>query len=424
MSKTAQPKIIQREKHHVSRSNISPSALKVLYRLKEGGFSAYLVGGSVRDLLLGKLPKDFDIATNAHPEQVKSLFRNCLLIGRRFRLAHIRFGREIIEVATFRKEQKEQSEEQTKSAHGMILRDNVYGTLEEDAWRRDFSVNALYYNIADFSVVDYCNGMHDLEHKTIRIIGNAQQRYQEDPVRLLRAIRFAGKLGFTIEAQTAAPLREMSYLLTQVSPARLFEEALKLFLSGHATPILDLLIKHDLLKQLFPATTACLQHPNNQPVEKFIKQAMHNSDERLAQGKTITPIFVLAVLLWYPMLQNLKSHALNEIEIAMKHTIKNQTQLMTIPKRFTTAIQEIWRLQFRLMRRQRRALVLKMLGHPRFRAAYDFLLLRAQSGEPVGELADWWTQLQASEGDAREALLKQFCQPRNRLKHSHQRSDR
>lgn len=393
MAKTVEPKIIPRAEHTLSRSQVSPHALKVLYRLKEAGFQAYLVGGSVRDLLLNNHPKDFDVATDAHPEEVHTLFRNCILIGRRFRLAHIRFRDEIVEVATFRQDPN------THTEQGLLLHDNVYGTLEEDAWRRDFTVNALYYRIDDFAVVDYCGGMQDLAQKTIRMIGDPVERYQEDPVRLLRAVRFAGKLGFTIEPKTAKPLKELAYLLTQVSPSRLFEESLKLLLNTHVLNIFHLLTQYDLLKQLFPSTAVLLKHPNHHPVNQFLENAMRNSAERLTQGKTITPVFILAVLLWYPLLQHL--HATNSdhlpptlvIDDAIRQTLKAQLRVMTIPKRFTNSMAEVWRLQFRMQKAKRRAAISKILAHPRFRAAYDFLLLRAQSGEKVQELAQRWTQL-------------------------------
>src|SRR3990167_37319 len=228
-------KIIPRSEHQISRKNIHPHAIKVLYRLKSCGYDAYLVGGCVRDLLLGHQPKDFDIVTNAKPEEIKKIFRNCRLIGRRFRLAHIIFGKnEIIEVATFRSHYGDDNQNNV-SHHGMVIRDNVYGTMEEDAWRRDFTINALYYNIADFSIVDFMAGVKDLHDKQLRIIGHAKERYQEDPVRMLRAVRIASKLEMEITSDTASPIKKMAKLLLQISASRLFDEVIKLFHTGHAT---------------------------------------------------------------------------------------------------------------------------------------------------------------------------------------------
>jgi poly(A) polymerase len=385
MTHTTTPKIITREEHCISRANISPSALKVLYGLKEGGFSAYLVGGSVRDLLLNHRPKDFDVATNAHPEQIKHLFRQCILIGRRFRLAHIHFGREIIEVATFRADHsKAEQEHEARLVGHLIVRDNVYGTIDEDAIRRDFTINALYYNIENFSVVSYCNGWEDIKNKQIRMIGDPAQRYREDPARMLRAIRFAAKLDFSIEKNTETPLYEMGDLIRQISPPRLFDETLKLFLKGHAVNTFDLLLKYGLFKELFPST---------KPNQKLIQFAMRNSDKRIAEGKTLTPSFILAVLLWQPFLTAFKT---SSIEEAISSTLKKQIQLMTIPKRLTMAVEEIWRLQFRMKKHQKRSIA-KISTHPRFRAAYDFLVLRAESGEPVQTTADWWLKFYDAE---------------------------
>lgn len=386
MTKTTTPKIIPREEHSLSRANISPNALKVLYGLKEGGYSAYLVGGSVRDLLLGHHPKDFDVATDAHPEQIKHLFRRCILIGRRFRLAHIHFGREIIEVATFRADHsKAEQEHEARLVGHLIVRDNVYGTIDEDAIRRDFTINSLYYNIENFSVVSYCNGWEDLKNKQIKMIGDPTQRYREDPARMLRAIRFAAKLDFTIEKTTEAPLYEMGDLIRQISPPRLFDETLKLFLKGHAEKTFGLLLKYNLFQQLFPST---------HPTQKLLHLAMRNSDQRINEGKSLTPSFILAVLLWEPFLKALKNSSIDE---AINITLKKQIQLMTIPKRFTAAVEEMWRLQFRMKKRHRRS-VHKIAAHPRFRAAYDFLRLRSESGENVRTTADWWLKFYDGEG--------------------------
>jgi poly(A) polymerase len=410
MQKHQPPTVYPRDSHCISRANISASALKVLYQLNKAGFESYLVGGSVRDLLLGKQPKDFDIATNAHPEQIKQIFRNCLLIGRRFRLAHIRYGREIIEVATFRADHSKALGDEGHSIDGLIVRDNVYGSLEEDAWRRDFTVNSLYYNIADFSVIDYCKGMVDLQKRQIRIIGDPVQRYQEDPVRILRAIRFAAQFDFNIEKNTSLPIYEMNFLLHQISPARLFEEVLKLFLKGHALKTFQLILHYELFKVLFPSAAYCLQHPQQYPVLPFIENAMRNSDERIAQEKTITPAFILAVLLWFPLLQEIEFEKHNflpngaVIDNAIRKILYKQQQITTIPRRFSVSMVEIWRLQFRFYKRSRRN-AFKIISQPRFRAAYDFLLLRAEAGEDLSLIVEWWTQFYEGNESTRKQLL-------------------
>ena len=301
INNSGSPHIIARSGHTISRANISESALKVLYRLKSSGFEAFLVGGGVRDLLLGREPKDFDIATDAHPEKVAGLFRNSRIIGRRFKLVHVRFGREIIEVATFRSEHEEGDFNENHAADGMIISDNVYGTLEQDAWRRDFTVNSLYYNINDFSVVDYTTGMADLESGVLRVIGDAEQRYIEDPVRMLRAIRFAAKLGFRIHVDSEQPLTELGERLESVPPARLFDEILKLFLSGNAVGTYELLRHYNLFRYLFPMTDACLEEEENSFPHTMVLRGLENTDARIAVDKPVTPAFLFAVLLWEPV---------------------------------------------------------------------------------------------------------------------------
>ena len=381
--------IIPHGKHCVSRSDISPSALRVLYRLEKAGFAAYLVGGGVRDLLVQHIPKDFDIATNAHPEEIKPLFPRCILIGRRFRLAHIHFGREIIEAATFRADHsKAEKEHEARKVGHLIVRDNVYGTIEEDALRRDFTINSLYYNIADRSIVDYCGGWNDIEQKVIRMIGDPIQRYQEDPGRLLRAVRFAAKLNFKIEPHTEKPLYEMGYLIHQIAPPRLFDEILKLFLTGSAEKVFTLLLKYGLFQELFPATAAHISHDKSHPVLKFLKQAMKNSDKRIQENKTLNPSFIFAVLLWHPYLDRLKTE---DPETAFTKTLKQHTHIMTVPKRLFGAIDEIWFLQRKLEKMNPHPnAISKITTHPRFRAAYDFLCLRAHSGEKLETCVEFW----------------------------------
>lgn len=407
--------IIPRDQHCISRANISENALKVLYRLKNAGYGAYLVGGGVRDLSLGREPKDFDIATDATPDDVKALFRNCRLIGRRFRLAHVHFGREIIEVATFRA--LHDGERSTEPApgdqsrvveNGMIVRDNVYGSIEEDALRRDFTVNALYYNIEDFSVVDYVGGMDDLEHGAIRLIGDADVRYREDPVRMLRAVRFAVKLGFRIDESAAAPMREMAGLLGDIPPARLFEEVLKLFFGGQALETFELLRHHDLFRFLFPVTDDALDNDEHGQYMNFVSRALDNTDRRIAEDRPVTPAFLFAALLW-PAIHRRIPQWLDEapsypqaLQEAATEATEAQLRRVTIPKRFTIPMREIWSLQPRFDRcNTRRAQ--RLSTHPRFRAAYDFLLLRAESGEIDPAIAQWWTDFQASAPPAETA---------------------
>ncbi len=403
-----QPVIIPRAEHSISRSHINRNALKVLYRLHETGYGAYLVGGCVRDLLLGRTPKDYDIATNARPEEVRRLFKNCRLIGKRFRLAHIIFGKEIIEVATFRTHHDDAHEQHGKMHHGMIVRDNVYGTLEDDVWRRDFSINALYYNIADFSIVDYVGGMQDIKNKTLHMIGNPQQRFQEDPVRLLRAVRFLGKLNIRINQETETPLMQMSHLLQNVSPARLFQEVLKLFQEGQTAETFKLLEKYQLLAQLFSQTAACLHQPETR---KLLEEAFHATDQRIAESKTVSPAFLLTVLLWRPTLQQASHFQADNLPVyvalekALQFVIKSQTKQLAIPRVLTASVREICLLQHHLNHRHG-SRPYRTVEHPRFRAAYDLLILRAKAGEPVEDVADWWTQFQEADHATREKLLK------------------
>ncbi|MBK5932254.1 poly(A) polymerase [Halochromatium salexigens] len=413
--------MVPRPEHSISRAHISPNALKVLNRLKQAGFQAYLVGGGVRDLLLGHEPKDFDIATDATPEEVRGVFRNCRLIGRRFRLAHVFFGREIVEVATFRGSNAEGGSETEAQVteQGMILRDNVYGSITEDALRRDFTVNALYYNIADFSLVDYAGGLADIEQGRLRLIGaDPVARYREDPVRMLRAVRFACKLGFIIDPDCAAPIRELAGLLGEISPARLFEEALKLFHGGYALQAFEKLRHHDLFAQLFPETDACLARQEHDFPITFVSRGLDNTDRRILEGKPVAPAFLFAVLLWEPV--RLRYHALlaegmasaEAIALASHEVASAQQRRVAIQKRFALPMREIWALQPRLERRQgKRPLVL--LSHPRFRAAYDFLLLRAEAGETDPELAEWWTRFQDVDAAERTRMLSSSA-PRKR----------
>lgn len=416
------PRIIPRSEHRISRANISDNALKVLYRLKSAGYEAYLVGGGVRDLSLGREPKDFDVATDARPEAVKDLFRNCRLIGRRFRLAHVHFGPEIIEVATFRAlhDASGDASEDRVIEDGLIVRDNVYGTLEEDALRRDFTINALYYNIADFSVVDHAGGMEDLEAGLVRLIGEPEVRYREDPVRMLRALRFAVKLGLKIHPDTAAPISPMAELLQNIPSARLFEECLKLFFSGMALDGFEALRRFNLFGQLFPGVERALARDEHGSSTRFVSLALQSTDERIAEGKSVTPVFLFAALLWPAVRDAMQAYQeqegmseLQALQAAGQDVLQEQVQRVGIPKRFSIPMREIWSMQPRLERRGGRRSS-RLLGHPRFRAAYDFMLLRAEVGEVEPEIASWWTEFQAGSDEQRQVMSDQAAPPRKR----------
>lgn len=391
--------ITPRDQHQVSRKNISQAALKVLYRLHEAGFAAFLVGGAVRDLLLGVQPKDFDVATDATPEQVKHLFRNCRLIGRRFRLAHVIFGREIIEVATFRGNSDDAEGNRSQSAEGRILRDNVWGSIEEDAVRRDFRVNALYYDISDFSVRDYVQGMADLKRRVLRLIGDPETRYQEDPVRMLRAARLAAKLDFSIGPEAAAPLARLGGLLDTAPPARLFDESLKLFLSGHGLASLHRLREHSLLRYLFPATAKALADDPHGHYKGLLERGLASTDRRVVIGKSVTPAFLFALLLWGEVRHRAEADIAAQENAALAwqkasaDVIREQSQRVAVPRRFVYAMEEIWALQLRFDDHRRKR-VMRLLEHPRFRAAYDFLLMRCDESPEIAEAGEWWTRAQ------------------------------
>lgn len=408
----ASPRIIPRSEHTISRANISPNALKVLYRLKSAGYDAYLVGGGVRDMLLGREPKDFDIATNALPDEVEKIFRNCLLIGRRFRLAHVRFDDEVIEVATFRAQGGEGAgEDEARTETGRILRDNVYGSLEEDAWRRDFTINALYYNIQDFSVVDYVGGMQDLQSGVLRLIGAPEQRYREDPVRMLRAVRFAAKLGFRIDRESEAAIVQLGHLLEEIPPARLFDEVLKLFQGGAAVQSFELLRHYGLFRHLFPQTEAALAQEREGFPKTLVLRALANTDQRVAEDKPVTPAFLYAALLWEPLRRAVAVREaagegeLQALQEAATEVVDTQLKRTSLPKRFALPMREIWGMQPRLKRITGLRPV-KLLEHPRFRAAYDFLLLRAEAGEDLKELCEWWTEFQTLDENERLHRLR------------------
>ena len=401
--------VIPRDAHTVSRRDISQNALRVLYRLRESGYQAYLVGGAVRDLLIGVIPKDFDIATDATPEQVKSLFRNCRLIGRRFRLAHVVFGREIIEVATFRAadgSDEDASGDRKVHDDGRVLRDNIYGTIEEDAVRRDFTANALYYAIEDFSIRDYVGGYADVLARRMRLIGDPETRYREDPVRMLRAVRLAAKLDFEIEPATAEPIPRLAGLLSEAAPARLFEECLKLFLSGHAVASFEGLERHGLLPVLLPETAEALRANRSGALRRMLIAGLANTDARVAREEPVSPAFLFALLLWPAYCRALMSlqaqgvHVTEAQRRAADRVTLHQTHVIALPRRFSVPMQEIWLLQPRFSQRKR---VGRFMAHPRFRAAFDFLQLRQfASDEHAADIAYWRDeqQVQALPGDA------------------------
>jgi poly(A) polymerase len=404
--------ILSRGEHGISRNNIDKHALKVLYRLHKSGFHACLVGGAVRDLLLGIKPKDFDIATDATPEQVNKLFRNCRLIGRRFRLAHIHFGRLIIEVATFRAEH-ESSQSGHQDESGRIVRDNVFGELADDVWRRDFTANALYYDISDFSVIDFVGGFEDIKQRRLHLIGDVETRYREDPVRMLRALRFSAKLDFEIDEESRTPIFTLGHLLQDIPAARLYEEVLKLFHSGHALRSFELLQEFDLLKYLFPEAARSIE--NDDGIVDMLTIAMNNTDERIRKDMRVTPAFLFAALLWHPV----NSRVREMVEGGMPYSVaiqkvatrvlSKQSASVSIPKRFTTVMRDIWGLQTRFhYRAGKRAAA--VLDHPKFRAGYDFLCIRAAAGEKIidGDLeqdCQWWTELQKQNAEQQKTTL-------------------
>jgi len=418
---------------------MSNSALKVLYRLNKSGYDAYLVGGGVRDILLGLEPKDFDIATNATPEQIKELFRNCRLIGRRFRLAHIVFGREIIEVATFRghhdnasPQEKNCQKTSKQSEDGMLLRDNIYGSIEEDAERRDFTINALYYSAKDFKVYDFANGVADIQAREIRLIGDPETRYREDPVRMIRAIRFATKLDMQISTATEAPIKELGPLLGNIPPARMFEEFLKLFMSGKALDNYAQLRKYELFRYFFPIVEQCLVQGSEFYLQDFIKLALTNTDKRINNEQRVTPAFLFAAMLWYPLQTQIKRLRIetqltpqDAFFAALSEVMSEQQACIAIPKRFQSVMKDIWILQDKLERREGKK-AYQVFEHPKFRAGYDFLLLRAEiesndksaDSAAIQELAKWWTDFQNTSPETQQQMIKSVTSLRSGARRS------
>ena len=416
-----EPHVISSEQHPLSPEQISAGARKVVEQLSNDGYEAFLVGGCVRDLLMGLKPKDFDVATDATPEQVNQLFRRSRIVGRRFQIVHVRMGSEIIEVTTFRAhhtDKKNNRDDSRRSSKGMLLRDNIFGSINDDASRRDFTMNALYYHPQDNSIYDYADGLPDIEQRLIHIIGSPVERYREDPVRMLRAIRFAAKLGFQIEDNTAAAITKVHNLLADIPPARLFDEVLKLLMNGHALVTFHLLRQYQLFDILFPATEEALANDPGYYLP-FVEKALTNTDIRIRSGMRVTPAFLFAALLW-PALKELSKQfeqgdapPLYALQQAAGEITTRQCQRVAIPRRFTLPMREIWELQLRLPRRAG-SQAFRLLENKRFRAGYDFLLLREDVGEIEPGLGDWWTKFQDVDEDKRQAMAESVQQPKNK----------
>ncbi len=405
------PQRVPQARHGVTRSAISSSALKVCDTLAQRGFAACVVGGAVRDILLGIKPKDFDVATAARPEQIKPLFRRALLIGRRFRLVHVMLGPETIEVSTFRAADSKAADGKEHARvldeHGRVLRDNVFGTLEEDARRRDFTVNALYYDCGTGELIDFHGGLADLKKRTLRIIGDAETRFREDPVRMLRAVRLGAKLGLSIESSTRAPIKRLAPLLEHVPPPRLFEEMLKLLLSGHASACLRQLRNEGLHKGMLPLLDVILEQPLG---ERFVTLALAQTDERVLSDRPVSPAFLFAALLWHEVLAAWKAREkrgerrIPALEFAMDEVLDAQSGKLAITRRLTATMREVWAMQPRFEERSGQR-PFRLLELPRFRMAYDFLALRAASGEVPAEIESWWRAFQGADDETRRAML-------------------
>lgn len=396
--------ILSSTEHSIDKELINNNALAVVEKINASGYQAYLVGGCVRDLMLGISPKDFDVATSATPEQVNQLFSNCRLIGRRFRLAHVNFRKQLIEVATFRGAASELRDEHL-SDDGRILRDNVYGTLQEDAARRDFTVNALYYNVIDNTVIDFGDGVKDLGAGVIKLIGDPETRFREDPVRMLRAIRFAAKLKFEVDDLTNQAIHKLGPLLENISSSRLYDEIKKLLLSGHALITYELLSKTRLFDFLFAqsARSLAIADENSKSDLKLLQIAMKNTDSRVAQDKPVTPAFLFAVLLWPAVrrksiqFQGRKSFSKRQaMEKAGSEVAMQQVKSTSIPRRFSQPMKEIWLMQLWFEQKSKHRIT-RLLSHQRFRAAYDFLVLRAEAQQADSVLAQYWTDIQEDE---------------------------
>ncbi|MDY7573832.1 polynucleotide adenylyltransferase PcnB [Actimicrobium sp. CCI2.3] len=404
------PVMLSQKEHGIDPKLVSSNAIRVTQGLQQAGFKAFLVGGAVRDLLLGIKPKDFDIATNATPDQVRKLFRRAFIIGRRFQIVHVMFGQDLLEVTTFRGSSMEAA---PKDEHGRVLRDNTFGEQHEDAIRRDFTINAMYYDPETQTVLDYHGGMADIRNKTLRIIGVPEERYREDPVRLLRVVRFAARLDFTIDAATAAPIKTMAPLINNVPAARVFDEMLKLLMSGHALACLHQLRKEGLHHGLLPLLDVVLEQPLG---EKFVRLALASTDLRIKQGKPVSPGFLFASLLWHQVLEKWTAYqaageaSIPALHLAADDVLDNQTEKLSLQRKIASDMRDIWAMQPRFERRTGRA-PYKLLENLRLRAGYDFLLLRCASGEIESELGEWWTDFMEGDVVVREQL--QVPKPRS-----------
>ncbi|CAX54622.1 Poly(A) polymerase [Erwinia pyrifoliae Ep1/96] len=439
IAQVRQMAIVPRDAHNISRKDISENALKVLYRLNKAGYEAYLVGGGVRDLLLGTKPKDFDVTTNATPDQMRKLFRNCRLVGRRFRLAHVMFGPEIIEVATFRghHEAEQQVVEDRNSSqrdqNGMLLRDNIFGSIEDDAQRRDLTINSLYYNVADFTVRDYVGGLSDLQQGIIRMIGDPETRYREDPVRMLRVVRFAAKLDMSIAAETAEPIPRLATLLHDIPPARLFEETLKLLQAGYGHSTYLKLLEYQLFQPLFPIITRCFTEQGDSNMERMILLVLKNTDTRIHNQMRVNPAFLFAAMFWYPQLEMAQKIAqesglayYDAFALAMNEVLDETCRSLAVPKRITTLVRDIWQLQLRLSRRHGKR-AWKLMEHPKFRAAYDLLALRAEveNNHELQRLTTWWSEFQVSAPPQQKTMMNTLGDdpiPRHRTRRPRKRA--
>jgi poly(A) polymerase len=412
LSNTA--KKISVKQHKLNQNLISDAALNTCEALQNAGFDAYIVGGAVRDLLLDFKPKDFDVATNAEPEQVHKLFRRSRIIGKRFRLVHVLWGRETIEVSTFRGHHDNKGDASTNDT-GRILRDNIFGSLEDDAVRRDFTANALYYNPKTQEVLDFHHGVADVKARLLRMIGEPTIRYQEDPVRMLRAVRLSAKLGLKIDKATEKPIAELAHLLQDVPPSRLFDEMLKLFLSGHAIESINILREQHLHHGLLPLLDVVLEQPLG---EKFVMLALKNTDDRIMQGKSSNPSFLFATLLWHEVLKAWQVHQqqapiIPALYHAMDEVIQLQANKLAIHNRFVSTMKEIWAMQPRFEQRAGKR-PFALIAHPRYRAAYDFMLLRCESGEIATEIGEWWTTFAHANTEQRTAMLLPETNPHKR----------
>ncbi|MCS0585067.1 polynucleotide adenylyltransferase PcnB [Massilia pinisoli] len=399
-----EPVILGPEQHGIDPKLVSNNAVRVTQTLQEAGFKAFVVGGAVRDLLLGVKPKDFDIATDATPEEVKKLFRRAFIIGRRFQIVHVMFGQDLLEVTTFR---GKGSDNAPKDEHGRVLRDNDFGPQHEDAERRDFTINAMYYDPATQTVLDYHGGIEDIRAKVLRIIGQPEARYREDPVRMLRVVRFAAKLGFTIEPATRAPIPVMAPLINNVPAARVFDEMLKLLMSGQALACLKELRSSGLHHGLLPLLDVVLEQPIGM---KFVTLALESTDTRIKAGKGVSPGFLFASLLWHQVLEKWNAYRaagespIPALHLAADDVLDNQTENLALQRRIATDMRDIWAMQPRFERRNGKS-PYKLLEHPRFRAGFDFLLLRCESGELDAEIGNWWTTFYAGDVAERERLI-------------------